>query len=411
MRIAIIGGGASGMVAAYLLDKQGHDVTVFERQSTLGGHIRTLNKNVQPNQSDCHEILENGVLEFPTVFRSFMALMQELEVELEPVKIGSAMFLKNGSHFLSNEMIQKNLIGFKKWMEHLRLDSLYANSIRLWLRTKSAKQQDLYNQPLSAYLKRPCIRNTWLKLLVMYSYSMPLEMIDDFPAELALPVLRDDVAVNWVRIKGGVYTYIEKILARFKGEVVLNADVEYILRSSNTVKIKRSLSETQEFDKVVFATPPDQVMALLADPNNDEIRRFSAWRANYATTLLHKESAIYDRYGIKQPSEFDFFETDSRWGYNSCLNQLCDIKSPQNYFLSFQLEELIPRDRIIHVQEHHTPLYTTESFKYRDEVIATNGDYNTYHVGAYLGDGLHEGAVSSAMRVAQLVGVPQFAFS
>ena len=411
MKIAIIGGGASGMVAAYLLDKQGHHVTVFERQSTLGGHIRTLNKNVQPNQSDCHEILENGVLEFPTVFRSFMALMQELEVELEPVKIGSAMFLKNGSHFLSNEMIQKNLTGFKKWMEHLRLDSLYANSIRLWLRTKSAKQQDLYNQPLSAYLKRPCIRNTWLKLLVMYSYSMPLEMIDDFPAELALPVLRDDVAVNWVRIKGGVYTYIEKILTRFKGEVVLNADVEYIVRSSNTVKIKRSLSETQEFDKVVFATPPDQVMALLADPTNDEIRRFSAWRANYATTLLHKESAIYDRYGIKQPSEFDFFETDSRWGYNSCLNQLCDIKSPQSYFLSFQLEELIPRDRIIHIQEHHTPLYTTESFKYRDEVIATNGDYNTYHVGAYLGDGLHEGAVSSAMRVAQLVGVPQFAFS
>ncbi len=411
MRIAIIGGGASGMVVAYLLDKQGHHVTVFERQSTLGGHIRTLNKNVQPNQSDCDQILENGVLEFPTVFRNFMALMQELEVELEPVKIGSAMFLKNGSHFLSNEMIQKNLTGFRKWMEHLRLDSLYANSIRLWLRTKSAKPQDLYNQPLSAYLKRPCIRNTWLKLLVMYSYSMPLELIDDFPAELALPVLRDDVAVKWVRIKGGVYTYIEKILARFKGEVVLNADVEYIVRSSNTVKIKRSLGEIQEFDKVVFATPPDQVMALLVDPTNDEIRRFSAWRANYATTLLHKESAIYNRYGITQPSEFDFFETDSRWGYNSCLNQLCDITSPQNYFLSFQLEELIPRDRIIHIQEHHTPLYTTESFKYRDEVIATNGDYNTYHVGAYLGDGLHEGAVSSAMQVAQLVGVPQFAFS
>ena len=31
MRIAIIGGGASGMVTAYLLDRQGHDVTVFEQ--------------------------------------------------------------------------------------------------------------------------------------------------------------------------------------------------------------------------------------------------------------------------------------------------------------------------------------------------------------------------------------------
>ncbi len=409
MRIAIIGGGASGIATAYLLDKQEHDVTVFERKSTLGGHIRTLNKNVQPNQSDCHEVLENEVLEFPTVFHNFMRLMQELEVELEPINIGSAMFFKNGSRLLSNDMIQKNFTGFQKMIEHLRLETLYAGSLRLWLRTKFAKLPDLYNHPLSAYLQRPCVRNTWLKLLVMYSYSMPLKLIDDFPAELAMPVLRDDVAVNWVSIKGGVYSYIEKILARFKGEVVLNADIDYISRSSNAVKIKRSHGQVQEFDKVVFATPPDQVMALLADPTEAETRRFSAWRANYATTILHSDRSIYDRYSIKQPSEFDFFQTESDWGYNSSLNQLCDISSPEHYFLSFQLEEMISRDRIIHIQEHHTPLYTTESFKYRDEVVATNGENNTFHAGAYLGDGLHEGAIASAYRVAQLVSVQQFA--
>jgi predicted NAD/FAD-binding protein len=68
---------------------------------------------------------------------------------------------------------------------------------------------------------------------------------------------------------------------------------------------------------------------------------------------------------------------------------------------------LIASDRIIHIQEHHTPLYTTESFQYRDEVVATNGENNTYHAGAYLGDGLHEGAITSAFRVAQLVGLSQ----
>jgi predicted NAD/FAD-binding protein len=410
MRIAIIGGGASGMTTAYLLDQQRHDVTVFERQDVLGGHIRTLNKNVQPNQSDCDEILENGVLEFPTVFHHFMRLMQELEVELEPIKIGSAMFFKNGSHLLSSDMIQKNFTGFPKLIEYLRLETLYASSVGLWLRTKFAKLQDLYDHPLSAYLQRPCIRNTWLKLLVMYSYSMPLALIDDFPAEMALPVLRDDVAVDWVSIKGGVYSYIEKILARFKGEVVLNVEIDCISRSSNAVKIRRSTGQIQQFDKVVFATPPDQVMMLLADPSEAEIRRFSAWRANYATTLLHSDRSMYDRYGIKQASEFDFFQTENDWGYNSCLNQLCNISSSQNaenYFLSFQLEEIISRDRIIHIQEHHTPLYTTESFKYRDEVNATNGENNTFHAGAYLGDGLHEGAIASAYRVAQLVGVQQ----
>jgi uncharacterized protein len=160
----------------------------------------------------------------------------------------------------------------------------------------------------------------------------------------------------------------------------------------------------QEFDKVVFATQPDQVMALLADPSDAEIKRFSSWKANYATTTVHQDTSMYDNHGIRHPAEFDFFQTDTCWGYNCCLNQLCGILSPQHHFLSFQLEELIAKDCIIHIQQHHTPLYTTESFRYRDEVVATNGENNTYHAGAYLGDGLHEGAIASAKRVAQLIG-------
>jgi uncharacterized protein len=404
MKIAVIGGGASGIITAYLLDKQGHHVTVFERQPMLGGHVRTLNKNVKPNQSDCSERLESGVLEFPTVFRNFVALMQELEVELVPVNIGSALFPKNGSHFLSKVMIRKNCTGIQRLIEYLRFDSLYVRAAKLWLETRFAKMKDFYDQPLSRYVKDQNISNIWLKLLTLYSYSMPFELIDNFPAELAIPTLRDYIAVKWLRVEGGVYSYIEKILERFKGEVLLNAEIASISRNSTTVRIERSPSAIQEFDKVVFATPPDQVMALLADPTEAETKRFSAWKANFATTTVHKDASVYDRHGIRYPSEFDFFQTDHRWGYNSCLNQLSGVLSPQHYFLSFQLEELIASDHIIHIQKYHTPLYTTESFRYRDEVVATNGENHTYHAGAYLGDGLHEGAVTSALRVAQLIG-------
>jgi predicted NAD/FAD-binding protein len=86
------------------------------------------------------------------------------------------------------------------------------------------------------------------------------------------------------------------------------------------------------------------------------------------------------------------------------LNQLCGISSPREYSLAFQLQESIAKKDIIHIQKHHTPLYTVESFRYRDEVIETNGENNTYHAGAYLGDGLHEGAITSALRVAKLIG-------
>jgi uncharacterized protein len=115
---------------------------------------------------------------------------------------------------------------------------------------------------------------------------------------------------------------------------------------------------------------------------------------------------MYAPYRVKEGSEFDFFETDKQhgeWGYNARLNQLCGITSPVSYGLSFNLESLIAPDRILHVQQHHTPLYTVAAFHHRQEIIDTNGEFNTYHVGAYLGDGLHEGAITSAIRVAELI--------
>ncbi|MDJ0696800.1 FAD-dependent oxidoreductase [Mastigocoleus sp. MO_188.B34] len=404
MKIAIIGGGASGMVTAYLLGKNGHHVTVFEKQPILGGHIRTLNKNVKPNHSDCEEVLENGVLEFPVAFHNFLELMKELEVELEPVDIGSALFLKDGRHFLSGKMIQKNFTGIQRLLEYLRLDTLYARSAGFWVKTKFSKTHDFYDMSMSQVLRRQCIRNCWLKLLTMYSYSMSFELIDNFPAELAIPALRDYVFVDWVRIKGGVYSYIEKILKCFKGEIFLNVEVSAISRTPDGVKVELSDGFTQLFDKVVFATPPDRVMKLLADPSSEEIKRFSAWEENHIRSFLHKDTSMYSRYGIRELSEFDFFQTDKGWGYNAYLNQLCGISSPVKYSLAFNLDSLIIKDDILHIQEHTTPLYTVESFKYRDEVVNTNGDNNTYHAGAYLGDGLHEGAITSAIRVAQLIG-------
>jgi uncharacterized protein len=403
MKIAVIGGGASGMVTAYLLDKQGHFVTVFEEQPVLGGHIRTLNKNVQPNHSNCQFLLESGVLEFLVAFHNFLDLMKELEVELEPVTVGSALFLQNGRHFLSGVMIQKNFTGFQRLIEYLRLDTLYARSAGLWIKLHSAQHPELYDRPLSYYLKTPSIRSDWMKLLAMYSYSIPFEFIDDLPAELVIPMLRDYVFTNWVRVKGGVYSYVEKILEHFQGNILLNTRITEITRETEFVQIRFANGTSKTFDKVIFATPPDQVIKLLGDPTPEEQKRFSAWQSNHATTTIHTDTSIYSQYGIKESSEFDFFQTVNGWGYNASLNQLCGLRSPLQYSLAFNLDNVIAKQEIIHIQEHHTPLYTVESFRYRNEIIATNGDNHTYHVGAYLGDGLHEGAVSSAMQVAQLI--------
>ncbi|MGC1308408.1 MAG: FAD-dependent oxidoreductase [Phormidesmis sp.] len=404
MRIAVVGGGAAGMAAAYWLDQQGHHVSVLERQPVLGGHIRTLNKNVLPSHSNNNAILECGPLEFPDSFHNFVALMRELGVKLVPVNVGSALFPKSGSHFLSAASTKRNFTGMQRLIEYLRFDSLYVRSAGLWLKTQFTHANQLYDQPLSRYLVNDRISDLWLKLLAMYSYSIPFKFINNMPAELVIPMLNAYLAVNWLRVEGGVYTYIEKILERFKGDILLGVEIANIYRNLEAVEIELATGETQSFDKVVFATPPDQVMALLADPTPDETRRFADWKPNYIKTIVHGDASIYQQQGIHSPSEFDFFETETQWGYSGYLNRLCAISSPQHYFLSFQLEALIDPTSIVHIQQHHTPMYTTESFHYRDEIVATNGENHTYHVGAYLGDGLHEGAITSARRVIQLIG-------
>jgi uncharacterized protein len=407
MRIAIIGGGASGMIAAYLLDRQGHKVTVFERQPILGGHIRTLNKNIQ-HHTNSPELLEAGVLEFPVEFKNFLQLMQDLEVPLEPVELGSGIFFQNGNHFLSPVMIEHNFHGLKKWLELLHIDGLYAQSLGLWLKTHLAPLKTLRGKSLSTYLNDESTPTTWIKLLTMYSYSMPYETINDFPADLAIPALRRYVFSNWFRIKGGVYSYIEKIVMRFSGEIFLNTAIAEVRRSGNAVQIQGHISGThtfnRHFDQVIFATPPDQVLQMLADARPEEIRRFQAWKPNHITTILHRDSSLYAPHKIQHGSEFDFFQSGADWGYNAALNQLCGIPSSEICSLAFNLKDRIDPEKIIHIQQHHTPFYDVESFRYRDEIVAKNGDHNTYYVGAYLGDGLHEGAVTSAMNVAKLIG-------
>ena len=75
-----------------------------------------------------------------------------------------------------------------------------------------------------------------------------------------------------------------------------------------------------------------------------------------------------------------------------------------SFGLAFGMDGEIDPDKVILRQEHHTPDYTVAAYRMRHEVIATNGELHTFHAGAWLGDGLHEGAVRSGLAVSRLLG-------
>lgn len=422
MKIAIVGGGAAGMVTARLLD-EAHDVTVFEREAAVGGHVRTLGGNVAcPHLRDGVR-LDAGVIEFDRLhFPRFHALMEELGVEMAPVPATSGMFLADGSSWHAPERLKLEYPSLRhRSVEIPRHVPLLAARHRFLARVADISESELVDLSVDDVLERGVFA-TWLKMLLMYAYSIPFDRVGAVGATLATPMLRRFLNnSDWTRVVGGVSIYLEKIRAGLRGRVATGAVVERVRRvvggvavtvtgvtvTGETVVGETVAGETvQLFDAVVLATPPDQVLALLDDADENERRRFGAWMPNRVHTLVHTDTALYARRGIRYHSEFDLFETTGGdHGYNAHLNRLCGLgDAPPFYNLAYGIDDEIDPSLVLHTQAFTTPGYTVEALRWRSEVIACNGQRATWYAGAWLGDGLHEGAVASAERVSEGLG-------
>jgi predicted NAD/FAD-binding protein len=408
MRVAIVGGGAAGLVTAYLLNGH-HELTVFEARSTLGGHVRTLHGNVPCESLDPRLYLDAGVIEFdehhfPTLGR----LLDDLKVERRTAPGTTALFLADGRRFRSRGNIALGGGGrFERLAATARLLPLALEKRRFERRTEGVPPAQLYTRSIGDYLEAGTYA-TWLRALLTYAYSIPYPETAAVPAALAVPVLRAFTnTVKWTAIRGGSYEYLGRIIESIDARFILDARIEGISRPADGVTIRMRTSESLDFDAVVLAAPPDQVLKLLADPTDAEVRRFSSWRANHIHTVIHTDTSLYARRGARYYSEFDLFEgPDGSAGYNAYLNRLAGLPPGHSthYFLAHGLDHEIDPACVVHEQPHHTPLYTVEALRPREEVLETQGERSTFHAGAWLGNGLHEGAVASAAHVSQRLG-------
>ena len=76
MKIAIIGTGIAGNVAAYRLSRE-HDITVFEADSRIGGHTNTVDVKLQGS----HYAIDTGFIVYNDwTYPNFIELLKELDV-------------------------------------------------------------------------------------------------------------------------------------------------------------------------------------------------------------------------------------------------------------------------------------------------------------------------------------------
>jgi predicted NAD/FAD-binding protein len=406
MRIAIIGAGSAGLVTAHLLDGM-HEVTVFEKAPIVGGHVRTLGRNV-PSPATPGLILEAGVVEFEVRnFPKLMALFRSLGCRTRPVVGTTTFWTRDGLHHWTLNALQTQPTDLPTRLRAI-LDLLRLRVLEERFHWRTDLPEGALDELTLGELLTDNDLDRWFALLMTYAYSIPYERVRNMPAALTIPVLRAfERPQGWVSLEGGAFDYLARILEAFSGTVHTSTEATRVTRQPDGVRVTLASGEELPFDAVVFAAPPDRTLALLADPSPDEWRRFAAWRGNHIHTLVHCDRALYARREVERMTEFDVIETGRRTGgYNCFLNPLCGIgeDEPRAFGLAFGLDGELDPASVIHRQEHHTPDYTAEAYRWRHEVRATNGDRRTYHAGAWLYEGLQEGAVTSAEAVSVLLG-------
>jgi predicted NAD/FAD-binding protein len=409
MHVVIIGGGAAGMVCAHYL-ASAHQVTVLERRPVPGGNIRTLNRNVASTNLPADLFLDNGVIEFHRDHSPGLhKLIRDLGLELVPFEGGSTGFyLESGRSFHMPGAIRDQQRGFAtKTQQYLKLAWIMRHLPLIGLRMHRARSNP--GGRVADFLGEDTM-SRWLRMLLMYGYSTPYAQIDEFPASLAVStLLQGSIGTRWVRLKGGVYRYIEEIIRQAGANLTVKTGqtILAVSRHPGGVRIECS-NGVIEADGLVFATPPDQVLGLLTDATDEERLWFSDWQANHAETVIHTDESIYADWAVSSFTEFDLFEKEGGRdaGYNAWLNRLCGLPDGHdtNYFLAFNLEDKIDTQKILDRQRHHTPLYTARAAAHIDEIKAGNGRNNCYHAGAYLYNGLHEGAIQSALAIKSMFG-------
>jgi len=414
MRVAVVGGGISGIVAAYLISRR-NDVVVFESEARLGGHTHTA--CVDNGQGGTMPV-DMGFIVFNEhnypVFNSFLS---ELNVE-KAVSDMSFSFYDPKSGFMFAGTGLRGMLA--RWQNILspRFWRMLAG-IRRFSREarESLLKGKLTGITIGEYMARNCygreFEDRYLLPMIGAIWSAPEGKVRDFPAE-ALVRFFDNHALldytnrpSWHYVKDGSHSYVKAFSKVFAGEIRCDSRVMSVERQAEKVIVMTQAGATA-FDAVVMATHADISLALLADPGEDETRLLSPWRYADNRVVLHTDtqflpparSAIASWNFVREPDRPE----DSPVGVSYHMNRLQCLKARQDYIVTLNPVRDPEKGSMIEGVNFHHPQYSLASMATQKWLPELDGINRTFFCGAYQGYGFHEDGAKAGERVARHFG-------
>jgi uncharacterized protein len=406
MKIAIVGTGISGLVAAHRLHPE-HEIVVYEASDRIGGHTHT----VPVEAADGTHWVDTGFIVFnDRNYPEFESLLDDLGVASQPshmsfsVSDGRGGFEYAGTpwglfarpaHLLSPSFLGmlRDWRRFNREARALIGMNGTAPSLGHWL------EQQGFSRHFVERLIVPQASAVW-SADPEQMWSFPASFMAEFFDNHGMYSLRD--RPKWRTVSGGSCSYVEAITAPWRDRVRTGAPVRRIERLPDGVRIEAGGCESEEFDQVVIATHSDQALALLGDPSAAEREILAAIPYQRNEAVLHTDPSLMPRRRTAWSSWNFHLAPEPATGTTVTywMNHLQRLRTREQYFVTLNRSEEIDPAKVIHKIAYDHPVYTKEGVAAQARhAEISNPARRTHYCGAYWGWGFHEDGVVSAQRV------------
>ena len=413
MRVAIVGSGIAGLGCAWLLRKQGCEVSLFEANDYLGGHTHTVDVELDGISAP----VDTGFLVYnDRTYPKLIALFDELGITSAPstmsfaVRHDAAGIEWAGTGLGSLFAQASNALRPKFWR-------MLGDLMRFNRETTAMQlQQRVYDVTVGEFLDAgnysTPFREWYLLPMAAAIWSVPEREVLDFPLPTFIRfchhhgLLRISGRPQWRTVVGGARTYVNAIAAT-PPDIRLSSPVRRVRRRREWVEVSTDSIHGERFDEVVLACHSEQALALLADASGEEARLLRSIRYQSNRVLLHTDARLMP---VRRRAW-------AAWNYLAPA----DIAAGAPVAVSYWLNRLQPlpfrTPLMVTLNPPFEPRPGTEiaEFEYSHPMVKgvaeiaqrrlahLQGEQHTWFAGAWMGHGFHEDGLASAHLVADAI--------
>jgi predicted NAD/FAD-binding protein len=411
MKLAIVGAGISGLVAAYRLHPE-HRITVFEAGGHAGGHAHT----VDVERAGQRYAIDTGFVVFnDRTYPQFSKLLAELGVPSRPTIMGFSVRdertgLEYNGHSLNTLFAQRrNLLrpGFYRLLADIVRFNRQARGLVGGCDDRTTVAEFLWRHRFS-----PAFAQQYLLPMGAAIWSCPLEAFGRFPIRLIVDFYHNHGLLDifgrptWRTVVGGSRTYVKALIRGFQERIRLNTPVESVVRFADHVTVRLRGSETEHFDHLIFACHSDQALRILGNQATEAEREvLSAFRYLRNAAVLHTDVSVLPQ-SRRAWASWNYRLTGeaarpATVSYN--MNLLQGIEADEIFCLTLNDEARIAPDCILRRLEFWHPVFTIGKAAAQARQAEFLNQRRTSFCGAYWGNGFHENGVNSALAVVDAI--------